>query len=71
MGRYRVWGTTHCITLAPELRQRLSLVHGDWLMMILDGDVIHVRKVQRREVFEGKTADVRMGQTDAVSEPRG
>lgn len=71
MARYRVWGNSHAVTLAPELRQKLGLVHGDWLLVLLDGDVMTIRKVSKREVFAGHSIDIRRVQSTPVNEPRG
>lgn len=69
--RYRVWGNSHVITVAPELRRRLGLVDGDWLMVVLDGDVMILSKVRKADVFHGKTVNTQALLGPEQNTPRG
>jgi bifunctional DNA-binding transcriptional regulator/antitoxin component of YhaV-PrlF toxin-antitoxin module len=53
-GRYLRRGNGFVITLPPEVRQRLGLVPGDYLMYLLVGDVLRVRKIHPRLILAGE-----------------
>lgn len=53
-GRYLRMGGTHGITLPPKLRERLGMVHGDYVVYLLVGDVLRVRKVTPGMVLKGE-----------------
>jgi len=56
-------GGTHGVTLPPKLRERMGFVHGDYVVYLLVGDVLRVRRVTpgmvlKGEFFEAENRDV-------------
>jgi antitoxin component of MazEF toxin-antitoxin module len=56
-GRYLRMGGTHGITLPPRLRERMGFVHGDYVVYLLVGDVLRVRKVTPKMILQGEFFD--------------
>jgi hypothetical protein len=53
-GRYIVKGGSHCLTVPPPLREKMGFLHGDYVVYVLIGDVLRLRRVTPGMVLKGE-----------------
>ena len=56
-GRYVVRGGTHSVTMPPQVRRKLKFRHGDYVIWLIVGDVVRLRKVTSDMVLKGEFFD--------------
>jgi bifunctional DNA-binding transcriptional regulator/antitoxin component of YhaV-PrlF toxin-antitoxin module len=53
-GRYIVRGGTHSVTVPPQVRRKLNFHHGDYVIWLIVGDVVRLRKITSDMVLKGE-----------------